>query len=51
MVDIVGLIDTTHTKYHVELDPEVVIWTNGKLLAVVEASPPHASKFFEAVPY
>ena len=43
--------ETIGTKYHVELDPEVVIWTNGKLLAVVEASPPHASKFFEAVPY
>jgi hypothetical protein len=39
------------TKYHVELEPELVIWTNGKLLAVVEAPAPHAVKFFESVPY
>jgi hypothetical protein len=39
------------TKYHVELEPELVIWTNGKLLAVVEAPAPNAVKFFEAVPY
>jgi hypothetical protein len=39
------------TKYHVQLEPELVIWTNGKLLAVVEAPSPHALKFFEAVPY
>lgn len=37
--------------YHVETTPEVVMWTNGKLFAVVKAPASHAVKFFKAVPY
>jgi hypothetical protein len=37
--------------YHVQLDPEVVMWTNGKLYAVANAPEGHALKFFKAVPY
>jgi hypothetical protein len=37
--------------YHVELDPETVMWTNGKLFSVVNGPEGHPLAFFKAVPY
>jgi len=43
--------ETLGMWYHVELEPEIVMWTNGRVFALVEAPTDHASKFFQAVPY
>jgi hypothetical protein len=43
--------ETLGIWYHVELEPEIVMWTNGRVFALVEAPTDHATKFFQAVPY
>ena len=43
--------ETLGVKYHIELKPEIVMWTNGRVFALVEGPPDHALQFFNAVPY